>query len=74
MRIRPHDLLAIELKNQSQHTVGSGMLRAKIDGVMSYLPLFRTVTDVSCAVHEFDIIRIDMVAECWVDFYEASAC
>jgi hypothetical protein len=31
------DFLAIELENQTQHTVGGGMLRTKVDGVVSNL-------------------------------------
>jgi hypothetical protein len=31
------DLFTIELENQTQHAVGSGMLRTKVDGIMSNL-------------------------------------
>ena len=35
--IGSNDFLAIELQNQTQHTVGGGMLRTKVDGVVSNL-------------------------------------
>jgi hypothetical protein len=37
VRIGANDLLAIEFQNQSQHTVGSRMLRTKVDGVVTNL-------------------------------------
>lgn len=35
--ISANNLLAVDLKNQTQHTVGSGMLGTKVDGVVSDL-------------------------------------
>tara|TARA_R110002003_G_scaffold126_42_gene11790 strand:+ start:986 stop:1555 length:570 start_codon:yes stop_codon:yes gene_type:complete len=43
VRIGAHNLLAIEFQNQSQHTVGGGMLGPKVDSVMPDLPLVGVV-------------------------------
>lgn len=43
MRISPHNLLPIELENQSQHSMRRGMLRPEVDGVVSDLPLLRRI-------------------------------
>jgi hypothetical protein len=38
VRVSAHNLLAIQLEDQAQHTVGSGMLGSKVDSVMADLP------------------------------------
>ena len=40
MGIGTNDLLAIQLENQTQHTVGGGMLRTKVDSIVTNLAVF----------------------------------
>lgn len=39
MRIRANDFFSIELEDQSEHTVSSGMLGTKVDSVVADLAL-----------------------------------
>ena len=43
MWISPYNFLAVELENQTQHTVGGWMLGAEVDSVVPDLPLGSTL-------------------------------
>lgn len=75
--IGSNDLLAIEFQNQSQHTVGSGMLRTKVDGVVANLAVGNRVlarlSDVLCEVWVGEAVGIGRVRKILIDGHEPGA-
>ena len=72
MRVCAHNFLAIELENQTQHTMSGGMLRSKVNSVVPDFAVFSHLPIVWGDVHMLRLIRVYWVAEALVDRNEAS--
>lgn len=56
--ICPKNLLSIELQDQSQHAVSSGMLRTEVHGIVPDLAIVYLFAVVGCLVHVLRLIFI----------------
>lgn len=68
-----HNLLSVELQNQAQHAVGSGMLGAEVDGVVSDLPALGGAAVVGGRVHGAGALGVDGVGEVGIGLDETGA-
>jgi len=70
MWISAYNLLSIDLENQSEHAVGSRMLRTEIDRIMPYLSLLR-FSSVLFRLKSFGVVFVDRLTELIVDWNQA---
>lgn len=76
VRVGANNFLAIELENQTQHTVSGGMLRTEVDGVVTDLAVGNGV--IALLFRSFDILAdktvgVLRVAKVGIDRQESSA-
>ena len=63
VRIRPDDLLAVELQDQPQHPVRRRVLRPEVDRVVPQLALLGALPCVRLHIHVLRVARVDRVRE-----------
>ena len=65
MGIRPHNLLTIELQDETQDTMSCGMLGSKVDGVVSDFAVRGRVGGFGASghVHVLGVVGVDGVGE-----------
>ena len=72
MRVCAHNFLAVELEDQTQHTMSGGMLRSEVDSIVPDLAVLSHLPIIWGDIHMLRFIWIYWVAEALVDRDEAS--
>lgn len=71
MRVGTDDLFTVQLENQTQHTVGGGVLRAEVDRVVSHLALRQVVVARLASLAQVRRVLLNGPPEVGVDGNEA---